>query len=194
MGEAGPLEPGPGDAQWRGRCWGRGRQGGQWAGMVPDWALTGWRSLGRCLACPGLDASFTCRDGAGGIAARQRPGAGDAGTWEPCSTQGRRPLHPRPPVLLLLIPGPGGRHLGAAVSLSSFPNILTWGSLPVGAVVLPRWGGPLPLAEAHAVRGRGFYPVPGDSGPPALPAAMASGHALLLTHRRGAGLPPEVSP
>ena len=43
-------------------------------GMVPDWALTGWRSPGRCLARPGLDASFIRRDGVVGVSAHQRPG------------------------------------------------------------------------------------------------------------------------
>lgn len=52
------------------------------------------------------------------------------------------------------------------MSPSSFSNILTWGWLLVGAVVLPQRGGPPPPAEAHAVPGGGrFYPVPGDSGP-----------------------------
>lgn len=117
-------------------------------GMVPDWALTGWRSLGRCLARPGPDASFTRRDGAGGASAHQRPGAGDAGTRETGSTQWTRPLHPRPPVLLLLRPvsvcqtHPRSPGAGTAVSPSSFSNILTWGWLLVGAVVLPQRGGP----------------------------------------------------
>lgn len=84
-------------------------------------------------------------------------GGGDAGSREPRSTRRTRPLHPRSP--FSFIPGPGGRHLGAAVSPSSFPDALTWGSLPVGAAVLPRWGGPRPWRR-HTLLGEGVLPGP----------------------------------
>lgn len=98
-----------------------------------------------------------------------------------------RPLHPRPPVFLLLRPvsvrQTHPRSPGAGTALSpSFSNVLTWGWLPVGTVVLPRQGGPLPPAEAHAVGGEGVLPGPWGLRTPTLPAAVASGHALLFTH------------
>lgn len=109
---------------------------------------------------------------------------------------------PRPPVLLLLRPvsvcqtHPRSPGAGTAVSPSSFSNILTWGWLLVGAVVLPQRGGPPPPAEAHAVPGWGAV-LPGPWGlrtPPPFLQLWPLGTHCCSTTPEELGLPPQVSP
>lgn len=82
------------------------------------------------------------------------------------------------------------------MSPSSFSNILTWGWLLVGTVVLPQWGGPLPPAEAHAVPGGGHSTRSlGTQDPSTLPVeGWPLGTHCCSTTPEELGLPPQVSP